>query len=128
MKYITQFRLTYPVNDFASAHDYLIRDSMVRYFREDSRTPTALGENVLGIYWVLCNKSAGYIVAETNSPLTLDEQNYLSDWVRGQCADGLGTGFEEQDFAITELDEDTYQSSSFDWRTSSYTFEEIMEN
>lgn len=61
--------------------------------------------------------------------LTDDEQRVVSEWVSGQNSDGLGEGFEQQDFAEFnsseqnewgDYDEEDWHMCSFDWETNEH--------
>lgn len=135
-KYRTYFKLTAPVNDFESAYKYLREDNMTTYLLDDDRCKSCK-DDIHYIRWTLVDDESGYIDLETFRELSEEELDKISDWVSGQNSDGLGEGFEQQDFAYYldeefvdeddsyEDDESNYIMSSFDWRTNKYKFELI---
>lgn len=128
IRYTTEFYLEYPVNDFGAADLYLAADDMTEYLHgAESDTK----DFVTNVEWILEDEESGYIIVDTNRELTDDESKRISEWIRGQCSDGLGEGFEQQDFAgpTDEEIEQGYEDgddlieecmSSFDWRTNKY--------
>lgn len=133
--YRTYFNLTASVNDFDAAAKYLKDDDMSKYLKTDSRISQNVRDAVNSINWILKDECSGYIELETLSALSADELKSISNWVAGQNSDGLGEGFEQQDFANYtdegligfEEDEwdDEYIMASFDWQTNEYIFEFI---
>ncbi|MBR4623979.1 MAG: hypothetical protein IKO56_00410 [Alphaproteobacteria bacterium] len=138
--YKTNFNLECPVLDIQEANDYLQEDDMTKYLldslRNDKVTPEEI-EKVEDIYWTMTSNDTGSIVLTANDkllPATLDK---ISEWVSGQCSDGLGEGFEQQPFANYEdKDGDYYDGSeeevepewcmaSFDWETNKYKFTQV---
>lgn len=129
--YRTYFKLNAPVLDIEEAQDYLSEDDMVDYLDEDDIGSSVL-EAIEDIYWVLKDEQSGYIELKTNRKLSDKELKPISEWVSGQNSDGLGEGFEQQDFANYPLDEDDeyddeWVMASFDWQTNDYIFEFIRE-
>lgn len=124
MLYRTYFKLINPVIDFDEASKYLTEDSMIAYLKTDSRIPKELVNKLIDITWRLKTESSGCIDLLTKEELTTKELSFISDWVSGQNSDGLGEGFEQQDFACypDEEDEDEYIMASFDWETNDYEF------
>lgn len=123
--YETKFNLTSEVNDFIEAYDYLAEDDMTQYLDEKFKNI------VESIEWVLKTTDSGIIVVSATRELTDEESKELSEWISGQNSDGLGEGFEQQDFALTEEeydDEDeendeyepAHYMASFDWTTNTY--------
>ena len=137
--YRTYFKLTASVNDFEEARNYLSEDDMTQYLKEDYRCPSSLQGVVISIDWILRDEQSGYIELKTNRELDDKELEWISDWVSGQNSDGLGEGFEQQDFACynandynsyysdyeDEDSDDDYVMASFDWQTNDYKFELI---
>lgn len=115
--YCTDFTLTNPVNDFEAAQAYLTDDDMTKYWKRKHEQ-----SKVIKIQWDLTDEQTGHIVVITNDELTSNEANELSNWIRGQNSDGLGEGFEQQDFAWISYDdeEDEGEMASFDWDTNDY--------
>jgi len=132
--YGTSFTLTNPVNDYNAALDYLQADDMTRYLNNDLNYLglSHLEGKIKEIKWVLEDEQTGYIVLYTTEPLVQEDLDKISEWISGQCSDGLGEGFEQQDFASGEdfeeyEDEDGYTQyeevntmASFDWETNDY--------
>ena len=123
-KYKTKFNLISNVNDLNAAQEYLSRNDMTQYL------PDNLKEKVENIQWKLTSDNDGEIIVTTNNELTDNESQQLSEWISGQNSDGLGEGFEQQDFAWAEEDcycdedycecEDYGTMASFDWTTNPY--------
>ena len=129
--YRTYFKLDAPVLDKEEAQDYLSEDEMVSYLDKDDIGSSVI-EAIEDIYWVLKDEQSGYIELKTNRKLSDKELKPISEWVSGQNSDGLGEGFEQQDFANYPLDEDDeyddeWVMASFDWQTNDYIFEFIRE-
>lgn len=139
--YKTNFNLECPVLDIQEANDYLQEDDMTKYLldslRDDKVNPEEI-EKVEYIYWVLTSNCSGSIILTANDtllPATLDK---ISEWVSGQCSDGLGEGFEQQPFAYYEnsdgdyydeednwVEDNDYCMASFDWQTNDYKFTQV---
>ena len=115
--YCTDFTLTNPVNDFGAAQAYLTDDDMTKYWKNGHKQ-----SKVIKIQWDLIDEQTGHIVVITNDELTSNEADELSNWISGQNSDGLGEGFEQQDFAWIPYDdeEDEGEMASFDWETNDY--------
>ena len=140
MNYITRFNLLAPVCDYDAAEAYLTEDDMTRYLKWDlEQHPLGYYEKVScepispddmeDIEWCLETHNSGVIRLKTNKKLAKEQLLIISEWVKGQCSDGLGEGFEQQDFACYldgELndDEEYYIMASFDWDLNDYIFEE----
>lgn len=140
--YRTYFHLTAPVIDFDDAKNYLSEDDMTVYLNQDSRRPSSLQGAINHIEWILRDEQSGYIELEATRELDSQELEWISDWVSGQNSDGLGEGFEQQDFAYYDVseynngsrysyyDDDDYEEdeedwvmASFDWQSNAYKFE-----
>ncbi len=141
-RYVTNFRLLAPVNDIVAARDYL--DEPMEEYLKSSVGYVGLTEYTLSkvdtIRWVLLDDESGQIILTCNGEMSQDELDLISIWVRGQCSDGIGEGFEQQDFSgypepvwedfyDDELYEEEYYEwanspsmSSFDYRTNDYKF------
>ena len=119
-KYSTDFNLFCRVNDQEAAQDYL-----------DDFCDEALSEiknnlpHIESIEWILDDSESGHIDVITTQELSEDDLSYLSRWVNEQHSDGIGEGFEQQDFAIGLEDEGNEAIASFDWDTNDYPFERI---
>ena len=131
--YETEFNLTNPVNDFREARAYLSEDDMTKYLVDDLkgyRNRTGIDADCIEkIEWDLLTEDEGIIRLITTAELTKEQLAEISDWVSGQNSDGLGEGFEQQEFAETceedeygDIDWDTCVMSSFDWNTNKYIF------
>ena len=132
--YATDFQLTVPVNDYEAAHSYLQKEDMTpylkRYLKRNGISEDIIS-NILNIMWILDDEISGYIRLKATQELDPTTLDLISDWVSGQNSDGLGEGFEQQDFAWTPYDEDEDEGgwdadgemSSFDWETNDYRFE-----
>ena len=153
--YETRFNLEAPVLNISDANRYLRSDDMTKYLREeieyltgkDNSRPDrkALGSieptSIKRIEWLLETDDSGRIRLDTEEPLSKEQLKAVSSWISGQNSDGLGEGFEQQDFASylseefenydPEWDEDYYDNddawvmASFDWKTNDYELEEI---
>lgn len=136
LTYYTNFMLSHSVNDFEKAKQYLIEDNMTNYLKTDMSLPKSARDKVELIEWQLIKENQGQIEVKTNEYLTDEESSAISEWISGQCSDGLGEGFEQQDFAnymegdeynpyfveeeAVEFEEHDYVMASFDWRTNKY--------
>lgn len=133
--YRTYFNLVAPVIDFEAAADYLSEDDMSVYLKGDNRIPQSARDSVVSIDWILRDEQSGYIDLKSERELSTEELKAISNWVSGQNSDGLGEGFEQQEFAqyINEDDNDydededcydnNYIMASFDWQSNEYLFE-----
>lgn len=129
--YKTDFNLTNELNNdnFYIAKDYLVMDDMTKYLINDVNSESVLNnpkinhlkDKITEIRWVLYTNSSGSVLVFSNGVLNKYELEYLSEWVSGQNSDGLGEGFQNQEFAYIDLDE----SIGFDWRSDSYKWEKI---
>ena len=101
-KYVANFNLTDEINAelFDDAVSYLQEDDMTQY------VPENLKAKIVSIEWVLEELDKGVIITWTNELLSEEEENELSEWIAGQCSDGLGEGFEQQPFAEVEAYDD----------------------
>lgn len=104
---------------FGEADAFLRADDMAQFLDEHLR------EKVTKVEWNLDGTDGGTIDVEAKEELTPDELAELSDWIRGQCSDGLGESFEQRDFAqIYDYDdwgdEDWVGMISFDWESNNY--------
>jgi len=115
--YCTDFTLTNPVNDLEAAQAYLTDDDMTKYWKREHKQ-----SKVIKIQWDLIDEQSGHIVVITNDELIANEADELSDWISGQNSDGLGEGFEQQNFAWISYDdeEDEGEMASFNWETNDY--------
>lgn len=145
--YETQFSLEHPVNDFDAAKDWLtktsteLRDILAFHIQcdKDENHIDDFGPNVQSISYQLEDTDSGKIQITTDIPLKQNQLVYLSNWLTGQNADGIGESFERQPFALTTPDEDPFWNynqeegdyyeedydddpvmASFDWESNSY--------
>jgi len=134
--YRTYFQLVDSVNDFDSAYDYLLKDDMTKYLLNDDRG----SDKVISVKWILETENSGVIEVKTNEKLSDEEMTNISEWIGGQNSDGLGEGFEQQDFAnyyvgddgddLDYYNDDDWVMASFDWETNNYDLElfEVIDN
>lgn len=144
--YSTPFEFTNPLPDGKAFHDarrYLdssnvpTKDcpSMSYFLRKSVPEAEKLGLNVA---WRLGSPEGGSIEVESPEELEPETLSKISRWISGQNSDGLGEGFEQQDFAIIDdgddrswdddEDYDPYdpwsddgtECVSFDWQDNDY--------
>lgn len=132
-EYRTNFNLTDGVKDMSAAQEYLDEDDMSVYLLGDF---PQLASKKPKIRWILTHPNKGYITLKSEEPIDRETLDEISKWVAGQNADGLGEGFEQQDFAYYATDEpwgnpddedyeEEYIECSFDWEKNEYKFEEV---
>jgi hypothetical protein len=114
--YRTHGSLTGDVNDFETARDYLRESDMTQYVKHASFK--GLEDIVHNIQWNLLGVDTWEVIVITNRELTAEESTGVSEWISGQNSDGLGEGFEQQEFAEHEDFDGEYSMSSFDWHTN----------
>ena len=150
--YRTEFHLECPINGYENieaAREYL-SDKMETYLKShvdydhEKGETTIVPDDIEQIRWVLREDGdGGFISLLTTRDLSEKELKYISEWVRGQNSDGLGEGFEQQEFALyVPCDYDDYCDDyddpdecdcsrencpnagmcSFDWMTNDYIF------
>lgn len=112
--YRTYFNLTGSVNDYDAAYEYLTEDNMTSYLLDDDDILMNTRNAIISIRWELENDNSGYIELKTKRELTEAELAPISDWIGGQNSDGLGEGFEQQDFA-DDFNEDDYEYDRRNW-------------
>lgn len=146
MLYRAYFNLLANVLDLDEARLYLIEDDMTPFLKYDDRVSTELSKKIIKIEWILKTESSGHIDLTTEDFLSDEESAIISEWVNDQCADGLGGGFEQQDFACYYYNQteswknetqystrygndedyddggDELITASFDWQTNEYPF------
>ena len=95
--YRTYFNLSDNIPDehWMEARKYLDEDNMANYL------PDELSEKVILIQYDLITNNKGFINIISNALLTQEELIELKNELDGQNSDGLGEGFEQQEF--TEL-------------------------
>lgn len=145
--YQTKFFLKAEVLSIEDANNYLQDEDMTKYLKADFKD---IADDIINIKWSLVTNRYGTVTLITNRELDNDELKSISKWINGQNSDGIGEGFEQQDFAsYTERDEimydlhqrgiysidlgesedepdDSYLTvCSFDWRNNDYELELI---
>lgn len=134
--YQTKFYLLADVKDLNDAQAYLEEDNMLNYFDNEQ-----IKRKLQSIEWQLVDEGSGYIEVIANTELNDNELEEVSAYIAGQNSDGLGEGFETQDFANYDaalIDEygnenselawaDDYEEdwvmASFDWQNNDYKLE-----
>lgn len=94
--YRKNFRLSREIDDVDAAREYLLEPDMTDYLKD--YVSRELASKITSIEWILLNSKQGYVELKTRSRLTADELDDVVNFVRGQDIDGLGEGFEQQDF------------------------------
>ena len=104
--YRTYFDLSDSISDehWMEARKYLDEDNMANYL------PDELLEKIILIQYDLITNNKGFINIISNALLTQEELIELKNELDGQNSDGLGEGFEQQEFAglRNSEDEDDY--------------------
>ena len=130
--YKADFYLTDYVNNLQEAQRYLTEDNMLTYLVDELKYQgrEATANKLQRVEWILQSEINGRIEVEAAAELTTVERAIISEWIRGQCSDGLGEGFEQQRFACygeeveySEDYEDEYCDehwARFDWETNDY--------
>ena len=118
--YKAYFELTNPVINISEARSYLTDDDMLYYMDEDDIN---FKNAIESISWILETEDSGYIEVISSRELSYNECKIISDYIKGQNSDGLGEGFEQQDFAFYEDPENPgkFITASFDWKTNDYS-------
>lgn len=127
--YAAFFNLMAPVVDLEAAQRYLTAEDMTQHlgFADE--------QDIEEIRWELEYPDSGRIIAIAGRQQSQAELERLSSWIAGQNSDGLGEGFEQQDFAFYPdedancyydgedefFEEEEYVMASFDWRTNDYS-------
>lgn len=135
-KYQTTFYLLADVLDLDEAQAYLEEDNMLYYFDNEE-----IKRKLKSMTWHLTDCGSGYIEVISNEELAENELDEISAYISGQNADGIGEGFEQQDFASYDaallndrgeiddslLYDDDYEEdwvmASFDWNSNYYVLE-----
>lgn len=137
--YQTNFTLTCPIKseNFEQARDYLVKDDMTEYLKGHCATEDCplLARVIYSIEWNLLNEESGVIDLYTSTSLSENERWFISGWISGQNSDGLGEGFEQQDFAyvVDEVwdDDDNFadgEMARFDWQSNDYYLSEVEDD
>lgn len=74
---------------------------MEQYFYDNPDIESKL-ESIVWGFEIFDNKLYGVTTVELAEPIDEDEINELREWISGQNSDGLGEGFEQQDFDVDE--------------------------
>lgn len=74
---------------------------MEQYFYDNPDIESIL-ESIVWGFEIFDNKLYGVTTVELAEPIDEDEINELREWISGQNSDGLGEGFEQQDFDVDE--------------------------
>lgn len=119
--YITDFALSFPVNDVDAADEYLQGDEMLYYFDEGE-----LKDKLISIEWYMKNDYQGNVMVTSKEELTREELDEVSRFISGQNSDGLGEGFSQQDFAEVDIYGEP-QQATFDWETNDYHLDPYRE-
>ena len=100
--YRTYFDLSDNIHDkhWMEARKYLDEDNMANYL------PDELSEKIILIQYDLITNNKGFINIISNALLTQEELIELKNELDGQNSDGLGEGFEQQEFAELHNSED----------------------
>lgn len=122
----------------AQAMAYLVQDDMTQYLLDPTWGEQELIGVVEHVRWQLNpDGHTWYVEALTTRELTEGENRALAQWVSGQNSDGLGEGFEQQDFAWNKCegceacDENPWDDcgegvmTSFDWQTNELSWERV---
>ena len=135
-KYQTTFYLLADVLDLDEAQAYLEEDNMLYYFDNEE-----IKRKLQSMTWHLTDCGSGYIEVISNEELAENELEEISEYIKGQNSDGIGEGFEQQDFASYDaallndrgeiddslLYDDDYEEdwvmASFDWNSNYYVLE-----
>lgn len=133
--YFTNFNLTENVNNLNDAQCYLKEKNMTNILKNDIKKEI-FRDKIENIEWDLKTENSGIIKVITNNKLTNEESEFISEWISGQNADGIGEGFEQQHFAnyidsncnfvdpwSSNYDEGVYIMASFDWQKNEYKLE-----
>lgn len=122
--YVLPFTLTLEVEDLGVANEYLQCDDMTFYLKDSlsyekahhpgyrDGVPTD-PDNIVKIRWSMVDPIEGVVELKTVNALTDSEKEYIEDWIHGQCTDGLGEGFVQQDFFV--LDDFYYDEDEEDY-------------
>jgi len=88
------------------AADYLSDDNMEQYYSGDQ------AKDIVSIVWNLHRKQSGTIEIETTARLKKQALNDLKSFIDGQNSDGLGEGFEQQDFITMQYPGETIEAGN----------------
>ena len=103
-----EFELTGNVNDFDLAKEYLLEDTMLNYYSGIAK------KYIRAIDWVLQTPHSGKIFIRGQLSYMSDRlAEQLLSFINEQNSDGLGEGFEQQEFAEIDLGNDEYTTVGF---------------
>lgn len=83
------------INDALKEYTANDENDMAAYYNEDD----GIKEKLTSAVWSVelhGSRLFGHIDCSLKEPLTTEETERLREWITGQCADGLGEGFEQQ--------------------------------
>ena len=83
------------INDALKEYTANDENDMAAYYNEDD----GIKEKLTSAVWSVelhGDRLFGRIDCSLKEPLTTEETERLREWITGQCADGLGEGFEQQ--------------------------------
>lgn len=115
--YEIENKLNANVNDFDKANNYLLEANYMtgilkahmlnNYDKKIQKTTKELEPHIIDIKWSLKDEQTLNISLLVNKKLNNIELKELNENTIGQASDGLGEGFEQQDFA-DYLDKEEY--------------------
>ena len=100
-------------DSFEEAKAYLEEEDMAQYLDEP------LKSKIDSMKWVLDSTEKVHVDVKANQPLTPEDMKQLKSEIEGQNSDGLGEGFEQQDFAEAYWNPETGDGP--------YTRQEVMD-
>ena len=111
-RYQLEFKLSEPLRfeHLEEANEYLHDNDMTQFFTCEFRSPEqqAMKDILAHVEWKLKDVNGGVVDIITSSPLTDRQKNLVYGEILGQNTDGLGEGFEQQDFANWREEEERY--------------------
>lgn len=117
------------INDALKEYTANDENDMAAYYNEDD----GIKEKLTSAVWSVelhGSRLFGRIDCSLKEPLTTEETERLREWITGQCADGLGEGFEQQ--PIDTMDGELFVSfwnSGDDYAMMTEDeFEDLMQN
>ena len=121
-RYVTDFDLDGVPEDWEGAYHYLEEDDMLKYYDGPGK------EKLKCIDWCLTSSwqySSGFILVDTYEELTEEESSAISRYIRGQNSDGLGEGFEQTFYYLSDYETDddgnpVEKMCCFDWYENEY--------
>lgn len=101
---ISSVQLTYYrelLEDFMEDYQVDNGKGMEQYFYDNPDIESKL-ESIVWSFEKINNKLYGVTTVELSESIDADEINELREWISGQNSDGLGEGFEQQEFDVEE--------------------------